>query len=339
MSAALIIYGDRLCQDPRDKIYGLLGICHFIFPHMISIDYRFLVGQVYHMAARSFILEELDLNSIFHGPRFCTSELASEYEKKIVPSWVPDFSRYADFEVLIGHHYETIWYFDGVGGWSEDMVYNTFHKDNEKVLNLVSVIFSPVSSLGARVDLGSENWQQIVRQWEPRNLRDGQFEDYWRTLLLDLSCESGRITQADIDLLGLSFLSWRKFSIEDNVPRKRSYAINDSSDSNASPLGNAFATELEKRIKGRVFAQLENEYFAMVPEYSEKGDYIAMVHGSRLPVILRRVSREETASIKGIAGELAWKFIGTAYVHGIMNGEVWEDVKKGLLEEEAMFLI
>ena len=93
LSAALRLYGGKLCQDPRDKIYGLLAISSLIFRDQIVVDYRYTIGQVYQMAATAFILEEGDLGSTFWGPRFYTSELASEdKEKRTLPSWIPDFS-------------------------------------------------------------------------------------------------------------------------------------------------------------------------------------------------------------------------------------------------------
>ena len=77
-----------MCQDPRDKIYGLLAISSLIFRDQIVVDYRYNIGQVYQMA----------------------SELASEdKEKRTLPSWIPDFSRYASdlkFEVLDSSHLE-----------------------------------------------------------------------------------------------------------------------------------------------------------------------------------------------------------------------------------------
>ena len=359
LSAALHLYGGRLCQDPRDKIYGLLAISNLILHNQIVVDYRYTIGQVYQMAATTFILEEGDLQSTFWGPRFYTSELASEdKEKRILPSWVPDFSRYAsdfEFEALNGSNYgiDLDRYFESVGGGLVgDAIYNTFHKGNQSVLDLTGVVFSQVSTLGARINMGSENWQQIVRQWEPQSLLDspnhqgrGSLDVYWRTLLLD--CSYGgkirRLSEADIDVLRPSFLVWRSFSIEDDLlekGRKPRGGIHDAvPDSDTTPFRNAFATRLEKRIVGRVFSQLKNGCFAMVPEDSAEGDCIAMVHGSRLPIVIRQASQELTANIQAMSGEIGWQLIGTAYVHGIMDGELWEDVEKGIRVEETMCVV
>ncbi|KAH8588487.1 heterokaryon incompatibility protein-domain-containing protein [Bisporella sp. PMI_857] len=359
LSVALQLYGGRLCQDPRDKIYGLLAISNLIFRNQIVVDYRYSIGQVYQMAATTFILEEGDLGSTFWGPRFYTSELASEdKEKRFLPSWVPDFSRYAsdlEFEVLNGSNYgiDLDRYFGSSGGGlAEDAIYNTFHKGNQSVLDLTGVVFSQVLTLGSRIDMGSENWQQIVRQWEPRNLLDspnhrgkGSFDVYWRTLLSDCSYEgqNRRLSEADIDVLRPSFLAWRSFSIEDDLldkGRKPRGGVHDAvPDSDATPFRNTFATQLEKRIVGRVFSQLKNGCFAMVPENSAEGDCIAMVHGSRLPIVIRQVNQELIAKIQAMSGEIGWQLIGTAYVHGIMDGELWEDVEKGIRVEETMCIV
>ena len=281
LSAALRLYGGKLCQDPRDKIYGLLAISSLIFRDQIVVDYRYTIGQVYQMAATAFILEEGDLGSTFWGPRFYTSELASEdKEKRTLPSWIPDFSRYASdlkFEALDGSHYgiDLNRYFESVGGGLVgDAIYKTFHKGNQSVLDLTGVVFSQVSTIGARIDMGSENWQQIVRQWEPRNLFNSSnhqgrasFDVYWRTLLSD--CLYGemnkRLSETNIDVLRSSFLAWRSFSIEDDLLEKRRkprWGIHDAvSDSDTTPFRNVFATQLEKRKVGRVFSQLKDGFF------------------------------------------------------------------------------
>jgi Heterokaryon incompatibility protein (HET) len=355
LSAALRLYGGRLCQDPRDKIYGLLAITNLIFRGQIVVDYRYTIGQVYQMAATTFILEEGDLGSTFWGPRFYTSELASEdKERRILPSWIPDFSRYAfdlQLEVLDGGHYgiDLDRYFEpGGGGLVEDAIYHTFHKGNQSVLDLTGVVFSEVSTLGATIDIGSENWQEIVRQWEPRNLlnqgRDS-LDAYWRTLLSDCSYlgENTRLSETDIDALRPSFLTWRSFSIEDDrleKGREPRGGIHDAvPDSDTNPFRNIFSTQLKRRIVGRVFSQLKNRCFAMVPAGSAEGDCIAMVHGSRLPIVVRQVNQELTAKIQAMNGKIGWQLIGTAYVHGIMDGEVWEDVGKGIHMVDTMCVV
>ena len=77
----------------------------------------------------------------------------------------------------------------------------------------------------------------------------------------------------------------------------------------------------------------------MVPEDSAEGDCIVMVHGSRLPIVIRQLNQELTANVQAMNGEIGWQLIGTAYVHGIMDGELWEDVEKGISVEETIYVV
>lgn len=63
------------------------------------------------------------------------------------------------------------------------------------------------------------------------------------------------------------------------------------------------------RFKGRIFAVSEVSFISVVPFKSRAHDLIAIVQGSEVPFILR-------------LSELGFKFIGQAYVPGIMDGEL-----------------
>jgi hypothetical protein len=47
---------------------------------------------------------------------------------------------------------------------------------------------------------------------------------------------------------------------------------------------------------------------------AEEGDYIVLVQGARIPLIVR-------------GREGMWELVGDAYVHGVMSGELWNEEK------------
>ena len=61
-------------------------------------------------------------------------------------------------------------------------------------------------------------------------------------------------------------------------------------------------------------------WLCLVPLASRTGDIIAIVQGAELPFIVRE------------SGQGSYHFIGLAYVHGIMDGEIWNDIKDQLQE-------
>ena len=63
----------------------------------------------------------------------------------------------------------------------------------------------------------------------------------------------------------------------------------------------------------------ELTYYALVPSICRLDDHVVLVGGVTTPLILRK---------KGEGADITWEFIGDAYVHGIMKGELW-DKRKG----------
>ncbi|KAI4610410.1 hypothetical protein J4E80_008174 [Alternaria sp. BMP 0032] len=66
------------------------------------------------------------------------------------------------------------------------------------------------------------------------------------------------------------------------------------------------------RIVG--LADSKTTYYALVPSICRLGDHVVLVGGVMTPLILRE-------------GEGTWEFIGDAYIHGMMKGELWEKSK------------
>jgi hypothetical protein len=69
---------------------------------------------------------------------------------------------------------------------------------------------------------------------------------------------------------------------------------------------------------GRRFAVTENNMMAIVPRFTEIGDEVCLVSGAQKPVLLRVGDEDENE--KG--GR--WRVVGDCYVHGIMDGELWD---------------
>ncbi|KAH7317140.1 heterokaryon incompatibility protein-domain-containing protein [Stachybotrys elegans] len=66
----------------------------------------------------------------------------------------------------------------------------------------------------------------------------------------------------------------------------------------------------------RRLARGANGYLCLVPEQAMDGDKLMLVKGGRVPLVMRQ---DEERSY--------WTLVGEAYVHGIMNGECWDESK------------
>jgi len=74
----------------------------------------------------------------------------------------------------------------------------------------------------------------------------------------------------------------------------------------------------------RGFAITRRGWFVVGPDIMEAGDVVVVLYGGRTPFLIRRR-----------AGG-TWMLVGECYVHGMMNGEVFE--LEGIEEEEFVIL-
>ena len=65
---------------------------------------------------------------------------------------------------------------------------------------------------------------------------------------------------------------------------------------------------------GRRLGRAANGYLCLVPAAAEVGDKVILARGGRVPLVVREDR-----------GTGYWRLVGEAYVHGIMDGEAWED--------------
>ncbi|KAE8363439.1 heterokaryon incompatibility protein-domain-containing protein [Aspergillus caelatus] len=78
-------------------------------------------------------------------------------------------------------------------------------------------------------------------------------------------------------------------------------------------------SEEEPSFEGGKRQWTENDLFGLCPEATTLGDFICILYGCSVPVILRQSTRDPKC----------YKVIGECYVHGKMEGEAVEDCKEG----------
>jgi hypothetical protein len=70
------------------------------------------------------------------------------------------------------------------------------------------------------------------------------------------------------------------------------------------------AAAFSTRLSGAIFCATEARYVGLVPAGAQSGDHICLLHGAKVPFVLRS---------QGSGG--TWELIGEGYIHGIMAGE------------------
>lgn len=82
-----------------------------------------------------------------------------------------------------------------------------------------------------------------------------------------------------------------------------------------------FLTNCYGAMAGKQLARTYEGHLCLVPQLAKEDDLIVVVPGLAQPQVLRQTA----ASVSGEAPE-TWEFVGSCYVHGIMNGEFWRNV-------------
>ena len=92
-----------------------------------------------------------------------------------------------------------------------------------------------------------------------------------------------------------------------------------------APMHNRKGARLNGNIGWGERQDKEMEFLALVPVQSDVGDEVVICKGIKLPLVLRR---------KLGGKERRYEFMGDAYVHGAMNGELWREERCGDIRVE-----
>jgi hypothetical protein len=150
----------KRCEDPRDRLYGLLGIFSPAFASRISPSYSLSTQEVY----RDAFFAHLDVTHRLELPfQFCYS---GNDQRPSGPSWIPDFS-HSSRTVMIGE-----WAFAG-GMSSAEAKYVP-----PNILEVTGVACGKVEYINPYKSGMGENVVQRIRIWAPGTVEDLQRFQY-----------------------------------------------------------------------------------------------------------------------------------------------------------------
>ncbi|KAI9861373.1 MAG: hypothetical protein M1813_005270 [Trichoglossum hirsutum] len=323
----------REATDPRDQIYGFLGL---VPGHrdddLLRPDYTLSVAQVYTRAAFKIMQDSGNLRLLSFADRQCRVE--------DLPSWCHDFNEKApfnpqpydwelfnacnatDFKVNLNAESSL-----EVRGCHLDIVTDVTDARTPESLSRSAFLRWIEDGLNlARKQCAMEDAQYMADP--PTHIE----EAYGRTLIGDtLTHEDGRIRRAtseDIKLL-YAWLHW----MEENVPSEtRDWAAREP------PIifNEIVSTLLDRTQSRKLFTTKDKRLgmgistvFGQEKEVLSR-DQVWLLQGSNLPVILRQIP----AKVQEVGGATAlptddyshYTFVGTAYIHGIMDGEACPSV-------------
>ncbi|CZR69630.1 uncharacterized protein PAC_19530 [Phialocephala subalpina] len=298
------------CTDPRDRIYALLGLADTDH-QIIKPDYRKSLREVYTEFAKSHIKKYAQIDIILPRRKSRISEL---------PSWVPNWNQPP---MALG---------------TFDSSYNLYDAANRSSLSaslssppfelyLKGFMFRSIEQVAVVVnfkpdqhppDLGLVGRVMGVTSSGSWYLTGEEMTiAIARTLTGDLNWKGERLRQGST-ILDL----WREnFNVPDNehphqVPR----------DQQLRALRRSMLEVFYRSIEEMRFVVLHEGYIGLAPGNVRVGDLVCIIFGCRLPVVLRK---EDGRYI----------FIGSCYVHGIMDGEAMDQFQGGKLKGETFILV
>lgn len=334
---AMLRHRLSLATDDRDKVYALLGLCT---DRVLGADYNLSTSELYKLVTKEYMLRENSL-SIITVPNNPVAR-----RNPMMPSWVPDWSEtdvafpFALRAQLLPNvpNYQAT----GPSRWAPD-----FSADGT-MLGVEAQFLGEVVTLGFLRNpyrpsadnhmkslfkqlrnecIVSHCWQQIclgdASSWRDIYAPTGEtlFDVSWQILLAGCSsseweeCRTQsmkiwKMFRKYVLLNRMRLLPLWAFGCMDSLARLTGKTIL-LQRILATALANDFQFRVRRAITYRRMMRTEKGYLGLVPALAQVGDQAVLLKGLNVPALIRS------------KGE-AWELVGDCYIHGMMNGEVFQ---------------
>ncbi|KAJ8106738.1 hypothetical protein OPT61_g9341 [Boeremia exigua] len=333
--------------DPRDKIYGLLGLVSDTdeFIDLVSYEDSDAYPEIYRRFTNRFI-ERGDIIPILRMA--CQTQNHAQ-----MPSWVPDWSASISCNAIsVNYNFRA--------GGDEPMSFQTLPQCPDQ-LHITGYLDSSVTfmtdalrprrqstAMGAGQDSRHDLMENVLTSWDQlcahlghtRTSKTDVFFDIFDCMTMQLRNfrAEDKTNHLDAEKYSEDFQNFMVFvgrMMEYETSGDRAKYLQDSSMAysieNMDENEHNFIVMMETNSLMRRFCYIgAGDQIALVPEHTEIGDVIAVVRGGPVPLVLRRMP-------EGVVdGSAAYELIGDAYVPGMMRGEV---VKKEGFEWNQIVLL
>ncbi|KAM6514257.1 hypothetical protein FALCPG4_015412 [Fusarium falciforme] len=348
------------CTNPRDKIYGLMGIVRQnVNDEHLNPDYSFSVEQVY----RNFVIWEIFANNNLRVLG-CGSEKESESN---FPSWVPDFMRLSPQQHLLRRG-RRLDYNAGL-----DTKIQVKLSDDSLVLQVKGIVADRIHTVGTK-EAVTGFALHLPRKLEDRKCESKQNALWFQELIqkkkwLDeaiviygeayqrlasngrpfigdghkkkLMTPATKLADRDAPPGLESFCRALIFNVDEferpaapvytdmvaafGILVGKSMRVEESYVAKWLPYAQLAERSLVRGAVGRRFAGTNEGLVGWVPQGTRRGDMVVVLYGSRVPFVLRKV------------GEGKYNLVGECYIHGLMAGEAVRAERR--LEQEVNFAL
>jgi hypothetical protein len=329
-------------SDPKDKIYGILGLCYDASILVKTPDYGKSLAQILLEVASNMVVGTTTLDIVcLKGPHHRRS---TEY-----PTWVPDWN-----DAWQDGHYSWI-------SLDQRLLQDSYQatKDSIRKVQIVrkgrvlQVKGHPFDQIAELYDLWANNHQAVFEGQPDLSLIKSAYgpetaDAIWRTLIMDrkagvrgsnnpaefpqffpilwseecLVIQDSRFPEnsglfrdlKNIRIFGKTIGAWaenQKIRTQSFIAGSIAGSIGESQDIDGLQDFLDSLEVLERSLRRKIIISKKG-YVGLGHAQCQVGDQICLLGGCSVPVILRELGMNHIV-------------IGEAYVHGIMNGEFWDE--------------
>ena len=323
----LSIYRCFESSEPKDKVYGLLNLITTKSEvEALSVDYEKSVGEVY----ADTVLSVIRLRSRLTALAFVTHP--KEYDgSENTRSWAPHWQE-TDAAEPMGTPEE-------ICPWRPCLERQIQFIDAEHVgseqLRLMGITYDSVTMVGNVMDAhnlnASEEWEEahafldVLKHVGSPTIADpgNNLKEQWGMLARTLTVGSigGGYYVEDLDEEA-EFAYYAAFV--DFIETLSKGTFQDPASLNSAST--RFRNEPYYKCKRRRFFGTQNGTYGIGPQCMRTGDIVAVLYGGNTPYVLRPKGDK-------------YLFMGQAYVDGIMQGQLVQEIEAGRVHEEMYCLI
>jgi hypothetical protein len=315
----------KLSADPRDKLYGVLGILHPGIRREFRPDYNLSVKDIYSEIVDYLLATTRRLDVICESIHFPPHTSSNN-----LPSFVPDWSHNPQVASL-GRKY----LYSASG--SEKAVCR-FLDERLNRLEISAIYLDTVEvkglAVGTMCNVGDYlmaflHWRALLLEniaREPDDVRHLVQEDFAETLALGqipaTHAKKEQWLAACYNVFGkLICERLPHLAIDRSLERYLNLQVGVKSDERRQFLQKNFG----EMMMGRCFFITKNNYLGMGTGFMLPGDKVVVPLGCSTPILLRELKQKGTHK--------EYQYVGDAYVNGYMHGKAVDDRKSNKRKE------
>jgi hypothetical protein len=309
----------RRATDPRDKIFGLLGLLrNQIGLPSIKPDYELEKEDIYRMATLEFLkfnpaMEMFEFDLI-NRPGMASWVLDWD------PQWSTTESFYPVLRVGLAQKMQCSPHDSrSPEEYFQEVEKGLLHVETFSI-DKISAIPQCTSSEALALLPTSEQLLEIAgmeRNIDQTYKTGGTWEDaYWQTLLGQYEDKIDVSNPKDIYFRWKT--AWYGPETEDNLALRNDVNVYD------------FQHAVEMTLSGRQLFVSTQGYLGVGPSGMQHGDEIHIFSGARVPYVVRRSTPpyKDTVSKESEVLQGRYRLLGCCYIHGIMDGELFKGEDK-----------